>query len=103
MALPRRRNKEKRKRRGHTVLERRAVLARSPIETPKTDFDGRLIEIRRPGSWLENEYLEEPTFEERLLSMRPSILLDQDDEGYNPDIGNDFDDITGIADPEDFI
>ena len=107
MAVPQQRNQKKTRRRrstGHTVRQRRFLLD-NPIEEHKPDFEDWLDEIRSPGDWLENEYLEEPTFEDRLLSLhqtsfldRPRSFLDRDDD-YNPDIGNDFDD---LYDPSDF-
>lgn len=61
-------------------------------ETP--DFEDWLGESYRPGEWLEREFLNRPSFEDRLLSYsRSSFLADGGGyDDYNPDIGNDFDD-----------
>ncbi len=102
MTVPQGRNKKKTKRRGgagHTVRQRRYLLDRNPLEERKPDFEDWLSETRQPGDWLENKYLEEPTLEDRLFFLhqhqfldRPRSFLDNDND-YNPDIGNDFDDL----------
>ena len=113
MAVPQQRNEKKRKRRGntgHTVKQRRFLLDRSPvgdIEAASLEYEHNRDLAQQPGDWLENEYLEEPTFGERLLLERESILdhhIDYDDyddddgDYYNPDIGNDLDDLYNESD-----
>ncbi|MFC2040432.1 hypothetical protein ACFLTW_04595 [Chloroflexota bacterium] len=107
MATPDRRNQKKTTRRkatGHTVRQRRFLL-NNPIDEPRPSFEEWLLEKRNPGDWLENEYLDEPTFEERIFRQpmsfldRPRSFLDMDvDDDYNPDIGNDFDDLYTPSD-----
>ena len=113
MAVPQQRNQKKTKGRrhtGNTVARRRFLLDRNTsadqqldrpfsFDDEPEDFEDWLDEARRPGDWLESEYLEEPTLEDRLLRRpmsfldRPRSFLDNDNDDYNPDIGNDFDDL----------
>lgn len=79
-----------------------------PLRRPS--FEEWLLEKRNPGDWLEYEYLEEETMEDRLsrppMSFldRPRSFLDPPGgyESYDPDIGNDFDDIADIFEDSDF-
>jgi hypothetical protein len=109
MPVPQQRNQKKTKHRrntGHTIRQRRFLL-----DEPRPSFEDWLLEQRNPGDWIENECLEEGTFEDRMLALaerknrfyeRPRSFLDLD-ENYDPDIGNDLYGIADIEDIEDFI
>ena len=109
MPVPQHRNQKKTKRRrntGHTVRQRRFLLG-----NPQPEFNERVEEYHRPGDWLANDYLEQPTFEERMMALaerrnhcfeRPRSFLDRDYED-DPDDEDDFAGILDIEDIEDFI
>lgn len=107
MAVPQQRNQKKHRsnrRAGYTVAQRRFTLDRL---ADKPSFEQWLAETPRPGDWLENESLR-PTLEERLLRPPPMSFLDRPrsfldpDEDYDPDIGNDLDDIADFNRESDF-
>lgn len=110
MAVPQQRNQKKirgRRSAGHTVRQRRFLLD-NPAEVPSSQsFEDWLLEKRDPGDWLEYEYLEEETMEDRLgrppmsLLDRPESFLARDND-YDPDIGSDLDDFADIFEENDF-
>ena len=97
MAVPRKRNEKKSRRRSrqpYSSRQRPFILDRHPVSLDEQPtFEEWLDEIVYPGDWLE-EYANMPIFEERLLSMRQGSILDRhsNDDDYDSDIGNDFDD-----------
>jgi len=111
MPVPQQRNQKKTKRRrnaGHTVKQRKFLLD-NPVEAPSSQsFEEWLLEKRNPGDWLENEYLEEETMEDR-LSRQPRSFLDPPGghPSYDSDIGSEMEDfyadVLDESDYEDFI
>jgi len=117
MTVPQGRNQKKHKGRrntGSTVSQRRFLLD-NPVEAPsKPSFEEWLLEKRNPGDWLEYEYLEEETMEDRLSRPDMSLLnrrsfLDpprthqSDDDDIYGDMEDFYSDVLDESDYEDFI
>ena len=103
MTVPKGRNQKKtrsRKFNPYAGGRKRILMAEESAE--KRETGNSIEDIRSAGSWLENEYLEEAWEAERTRFLpqrsifdRPRSFLDEDDD-YNPDVGNDLDDFCDL-------
>ena len=94
MSVPQERNQKKTKRNRNTDSPRSRRVFR--LDAPRPTFQ----------DWLENERLDEMTFEEVMLFDaeqrrqfydRPKSFLPSENEEYDSDIGNDLDDFIDFA------